>query len=161
MSSVTQKSIKDVVRKQKEGAATGVALCCCILLFSIQALSYLSSDSDLPVFRLQVSEGSTLQLSSIKASAGQSELINRISAQEHYRVTPFFFQPVPINFSDQSLLMTVKGIGPALAQRIINIRENAGPFIVPEDLLRVDGIGTARLQQFSPQFSFTRDFETN
>jgi competence protein ComEA len=37
------------------------------------------------------------------------------------------------------------GIGPALARRIIEHRQSRGPFATVDDLLRVKGIGTAKL----------------
>jgi competence protein ComEA len=39
------------------------------------------------------------------------------------------------------------GIGPSLAQAIIEYRESHGPFQQPEDLLQVPGIGPAKLAQ--------------
>lgn len=41
--------------------------------------------------------------------------------------------------------MTLPGIGPALAAAIIADREQNGPFLTPEDLIRVRGIGPALL----------------
>lgn len=48
---------------------------------------------------------------------------------------------VNINTADQSQLDTLPGIGPALAQRIIQYREVNGPFNTIEDLKNVSGIG--------------------
>ncbi len=48
---------------------------------------------------------------------------------------------VNINTADQALLDTLPGIGPALAQRIIQHRETNGPFQAVEDLRDVSGIG--------------------
>ncbi|HOV78832.1 MAG TPA: ComEA family DNA-binding protein [Bacillota bacterium] len=48
---------------------------------------------------------------------------------------------VNINTADVSQLDTLPGIGPALAQRIIQYREANGPFRTPEDLKNVSGIG--------------------
>jgi competence protein ComEA len=44
-------------------------------------------------------------------------------------------------------LQELPGIGPALAQRILDSRSREGPFRVPEDLLRVRGIGPATLER--------------
>lgn len=161
MNSVTQKGINNTVRRQEEGAATGVALCCCIFLFSTQLFSFLSADSVTVDYNLQASEVHTLRLLSTQDTTGKSEPDIRIAMHEQYRITPFFFQPVPINHSNHALLMTVKGVGPTLAQEIIKTRERMGPFLIPQDLLRVNGIGQARLHQFSPQFSFSRSLETD
>lgn len=154
MSSATPKKSNHAVNQGKGGAATAVMLSGCVLFFFFQLFSYYSSTSPLSAYNLEVSEVHTLRL--------VPEAIRKewVATATGYKFTPFFFRPVLINYSDQSLLMTVKGIGPSLAQRIINSREGAGPFRVPEDLLRVKGIGPKRLQQFSPQFSFFQDLET-
>ncbi len=69
-------------------------------------------------------------------------------------LTPFFFQPIPVNFADQELLATISGIGPELSAQIIKTRGSRGFFTKPEDLLAVPGIGRSRMHQFAPQFSF-------
>jgi competence protein ComEA len=51
---------------------------------------------------------------------------------------------IDINLADAALLETLPGIGPALAQRIIEYREMNGPFETIERLLDVQGIGPAK-----------------
>lgn len=63
-------------------------------------------------------------------------------------VTPEASGPVDINTAGLEQLQTLKGIGPALAQRIIDFREENGPFQSVEDLLQVKGIGEATLEKF-------------
>lgn len=53
-------------------------------------------------------------------------------------------QRVRINSASASELQQLPGIGPALAQRIVETR-NSGRFTSAEDLLRVPGIGKAKL----------------
>ena len=50
-------------------------------------------------------------------------------------------QPVDINHAYVDELITLPGIGPALAQRIIDYRTEYGPFESVEDLEHVSGIG--------------------
>lgn len=66
----------------------------------------------------------------------------------------FDFQNIPVNISDAELLMTIPGIGPVLAKRIIDTRLRSGPFESPADLARVHGIGPARIESFSPYLRF-------
>lgn len=50
-----------------------------------------------------------------------------------------------VNTAGREELEGLPGIGPAIAQRIIEWRETKGPFQRVEDLLQVSGIGSARL----------------
>jgi competence ComEA-like helix-hairpin-helix protein len=50
-----------------------------------------------------------------------------------------------VNRASAEELQELPGIGPALAARILESRKMEGPFRVPEDLLRVKGIGEAKL----------------
>ena len=50
-------------------------------------------------------------------------------------------QKVNINTAALEELMTLDGIGPAVAERILAFRDKNGPFQKPEDLMRVKGIG--------------------
>lgn len=52
---------------------------------------------------------------------------------------------VHINTADVNLLQELPGVGPVLAQRIVEHRSAFGPFTVVEDLLDVPGIGEAKL----------------
>ncbi len=97
-------------------------------------------------------DGRTLQIVPAKISFfGKSEYPQTVPAG----VTPFLFQPMPVNFADPQLLATISGIGPKLADRIIKTRNSKGLFTEPQDLLKVHGIGHSRMKQFAPQFSFS------
>ncbi|GEM_PF-1501674 len=60
---------------------------------------------------------------------------------------------IPINFAGEDELTQLPGVGPALAERIIEEREQNGVFRLPEDLLAVRGIGAATLQRILPHIS--------
>lgn len=60
---------------------------------------------------------------------------------------------VDINTADWPELMQLPDIGPALARRIIESRETAGPFANNDDLRRVRGIGPKKLEQICPYLS--------
>ncbi len=49
--------------------------------------------------------------------------------------------------SAEELDKTLPGIGPTLAQRIVDYRDQHGPFRSPEDLKNVSGIGERRFEQ--------------
>ncbi|NNC90929.1 MAG: ComEA family DNA-binding protein [Acidimicrobiia bacterium] len=52
---------------------------------------------------------------------------------------------VHINTAGAGELEGIPGVGPVLAARIVQFRENNGPFVVVEDLLGVAGIGEGKL----------------
>ncbi|WP_156759702.1 ComEA family DNA-binding protein [Microbacterium karelineae] len=58
---------------------------------------------------------------------------------------------VNINTADGAALETLTGIGPALAQRIIDWRQAEGPFGSVDDLLAVSGIGPSVLESVREQ----------
>jgi len=53
---------------------------------------------------------------------------------------------VNINTADAAQLMTLHGIGPALAKRIVDYRTAFGKFTSAADLTAVPGIGSAKLE---------------
>jgi competence protein ComEA len=59
--------------------------------------------------------------------------------------------PININTATAAQLATLKGIGPAKAQAIIDHREKSGQFKSVDDLRLVRGIGDKMLEQLRPQ----------
>ncbi len=62
-------------------------------------------------------------------------------------VANIFLKPIPINRAEKEILSTLPGIGPVLAQRIIQRREDRGPFRSKDELLHITGIGPKKLAQ--------------
>ena len=63
--------------------------------------------------------------------------------------TPGF--PIDVNRASEADLTALRGIGPALARRIVAYREANGPFRSVEELVQVKGIGAAKLEGFRDQ----------
>ena len=53
---------------------------------------------------------------------------------------------ININTADLAALESLPGIGPALAQRILDHRQTNGPFASPEGIMEVSGIGPATFE---------------
>ncbi len=58
---------------------------------------------------------------------------------------------VDLNRAGPLELESLPGIGPALAERIIRDRGEAGPYRTVDDLLRVSGIGPVVLERIRPR----------
>jgi competence protein ComEA len=56
-------------------------------------------------------------------------------------------QRVDVNTADAWLLEALPGIGEVLAQRIVDYRNENGPFLRIEDLANVEGIGPATIEK--------------
>jgi competence ComEA-like helix-hairpin-helix protein len=65
------------------------------------------------------------------AFAGGKELTRSVTVESK----------ININTADVTALMTLSGIGRAVAERIVEYRQAHGPFQKPEDLRRVEGVG--------------------
>lgn len=64
--------------------------------------------------------------------------------------------PVDLNQATESELTSIPGIGPAMAQRILEFRKEHGPFTQVDDLLKVKGIGEKSLEKLRPYFKVTK-----
>ena len=58
---------------------------------------------------------------------------------------------VDINKGGLEELEAIKGVGPALAERIMTYRKENGNFKTPEDLMNVKGIGQAKFSRIKEQ----------
>ncbi len=60
---------------------------------------------------------------------------------------------VNLNEADAAELESIRGVGPTLAQRILEYREAHGRFEQLEDLVEVPGIGQAKFERMKDQIT--------
>ena len=66
---------------------------------------------------------------------------------------PTTTQTININTATAQQLQALPGIGPALAQRIVDYRQQHGPFQSPQDIMNVPGIGTSKFHNMQNMIS--------
>src|SRR5882724_170906 len=72
-------------------------------------------------------------------------LFSAVSATATTKKPPV--QPININAANFEQLQEVPGIGPATADKILQMRKSYGPFKSVDDLLAIRGIGPKRLEK--------------
>lgn len=110
-----------------------------------------------------VTDGSHIHVGA--KSSAQSPLIPGMPANVHANIqpqnanTPVTYSHsqqqsstgrVNVNTANATELESLPGVGPAIAQRIIDYRNQHGNFSRPEDLINVRGIGKSKLAQILP-----------
>ena len=94
------------------------------------------------------------------AYAGRAHGGYTVSVQEQVgeiTVLPRAVTLVNVNTATAEELETLTGIGPVLAQSILDYRAEHGDFQTAEELLNVKGIGEAKLAGFRTQITLTED----
>jgi competence protein ComEA len=87
---------------------------------------------------------------------GEQVHIPSVSEQNPVRlpsVEPLTSAKVNVNTADRAALEGLPGIGPELAQRILDYRQSHGPFAQIEDLLEVPGIGPGILEKIREEIT--------
>lgn len=86
---------------------------------------------------------------------GDHELIFSKTLEDPTLLQPSTLQDglININTADTRALETLPGIGPVLAQRIIDHRQQVGNFNQKEDLMNVTGIGDSRYRDVSDRIT--------
>lgn len=74
----------------------------------------------------------------------KAAFVAQVEAQSQSEIVAYS-GPVDINLATAEQLMTLNGIGKALADRIVSYRLNNGHFQTVDDIVYVKGIGTAKL----------------
>jgi len=79
----------------------------------------------------------------------QGGLSGRLIEMERAEPLEYRFQ-LDVNSAEWPELVQLPDIGPVLAGRIVESRENEGPYVDHEDLMRVKGIGPKTLEKIRP-----------
>lgn len=96
----------------------------------------------LTAFTLGFFLGRNTNADDVQISIIQSSISDTLSSENTAPVL------ININTANVSELALLPGIGETYAQRIVDFRNKNGPFDSVEQLLKVEGIGTKRLEAF-------------
>lgn len=146
---ITRNSIHTEEGRAKET----FVLLCCLLFFVFQVSLIWTPEQSSKRSVLHLASQGTLLHCIEGVTPKEPEVVGTASIQNP-ALAPFYFLPIAINHCNKSLLMSIKGIGPGLAGKILQRRESGGYFFKPADLLTVDGIGPVRLGMLAPHLSF-------
>lgn len=78
--------------------------------------------------------------------AGPGPKSTEHSSEHHRKAKKKVSFPLNINTASADDLCAIKGVGPKLAEKIVERRTAAGPFKGPSDLKKVHGIGKKKLE---------------
>lgn len=129
---------------------TLVLIAATIFLFIFTRYTIPSSENKTSAHEAYYLEVVNDSLSVIEQASFEKEQISEIN----WELTPFFFRKMPINTADREALMTIKGVGPKLAENILLNRLEYGPLKGLEDLQRIKGVGLKRAIYFENVFDF-------
>ncbi|MFW2367940.1 MAG: ComEA family DNA-binding protein [Desulforhopalus sp.] len=142
----------DKTRQQRDGRLTILlAFGGCFLAFVLigyLVVPVLHSRGVSDCKKLTISVANVLMVDSCRERKDKTTIVSHL--------TPFFYEDVQINKADKEMLMTVKGVGPSLADKILEYRKTKGPFNNPKDLLNLDGVGRKKGATLATKFNFTQ-----
>lgn len=120
-----------------------------VILFAVFCAGILigrgtSSDEFRIVTERPVMQSTTLPPAAKPTEAPTTKPTEAITSEPTTEADPF---PININTAEAEDLMRLPKIGPTLAQRIIDYRENYGPFETTKELDMVEGIGDKILEE--------------
>ena len=98
-----------------------------------------------------------LAMATIPAAAAQQK---PSAAKTASRASAAPTTPVNINTATQEQLETLPGLGPKVAQRIIEYRQKNGNFKKVEDLMNVKGIGEKSFLKLKPMLTIAQKAES-
>ena len=109
---------------------------------AINAAGGLTSSADLEAINMaqRVKDGQHVTVPEISSNENDNRIASKKSTSTQKNSL------VNINTADESELISLPGIGPATAKKIIDYRENNGAFIEIEDIKKVRGIGQSKFE---------------
>lgn len=93
----------------------------------------------------------------VQIENGGAGRINSDFSNQHFQQKNTTFDRININVADSLTLLSIKGIGPTFARRIMAYRKRIGGFTKPSQLLEVYGIDSVKLLELQPQIFFGGD----
>lgn len=82
----------------------------------------------------------------IEAAGEKGSSSHKKKRKKAKKVGKIISLPVHINSAGVDELCALKGVGPKLAEKILAFREQNGPFLTPQDLQKVPGIGKKKAE---------------
>lgn len=119
----------------------------CSLAF-MMALGHIARQQPLPKESAVFPDYAFMQTGAERAAAGQALADGTYAVPLRYE--PDYRYQVDLNSADQDELCVLPEIGPALAQRILDYRNEHGPFSSCEELMNVKGIGEKKFAKIRP-----------
>lgn len=164
MSPVMMKRLYYLQQKVGMTNAEATALATLVGLFILGAGVKYIGDFDAPfdesiyaevdsLFALGVSRLQTVPAGTAESSTGGNAVSEAASSGRLVSPSVTLQETIDINTAGHADLQKLPGIGPALADRIINHRNVHGPFASVVQLTAVNGIGARTLERLRPHIS--------
>jgi competence ComEA-like helix-hairpin-helix protein len=144
-------SLETGEKQQRDGRLTIVLLLVYSLLFYLLGHQRIFNGNDNQHIYIQLEETPKKML---YLEQGENIILQPKSMPLSYY--PFFFLPLPINRADKELLMTIKGVGPSLAESIVTHRQKVGQLVTLRDLQKIPGVGEKRATALATDLVFDK-----